>query len=246
MTDEIEKEISWEDDVLMDMMKDPSDESPSAEQSEPTSNPKVEYGNIDKHFSELKDQIKCLEDKFDSKIAEDEQKNNMLKKLYEELEQKNMHFDKLYAELDSYKKDLYAKMLSPFINETITLLSDYERLIEMIDTFDNQRLINCIKDIPDDLERLLDNNGVERYSDDSTDKFNPKTQRVIKNEFTGDKNADKTVAEHIRKGYRWNGSVIRPEMVSIYIYKEGYENKCENPPQQETEQDVTEEQTTTN
>lgn len=159
-------------------------------------------------LDELKDQLKGLEDKFDHKIAEDEYKNTL--------------FDKLYDELSSYKKDLYAKLVRPFINETISLLSDYERVIDKIDTFDREKLIDCVKDIPDDLERMLDNNGVERYTDEA-EKFNPKTQRVIKTVFTGNQNADNTIAEHIRKGYRWESSVIKPEMVAIFKYKEGYE-----------------------
>lgn len=158
-------------------------------------------------INSLKLSITKLEEKFDKKIAEDTHKNAL--------------FDKMYDELASYKKDLYAKLVGPFINETISLIDDYERLVERIDTIDHEKLIKYIKGIPEDLESILDNNGVERYSDD-TEKFNPKTQRVVKTIPTGDKDVDNVISERVRKGYRWNGVMLKPEMVKIFKYKEGF------------------------
>lgn len=155
----------------------------------------------------IQDRLLKLDEKFDKKIAEDTHKNTL--------------FDKMYEELASYKKDLYAKLVGPFINETISLLDDYERLIERIDTVDHDKLKKYVIGIPDDLESILDNNGVERYSDD-TEKFNPKTQRVIKTIPTGNIELENVIAERTRKGYRWNGVMLKPEMVKIYKYKEGF------------------------
>lgn len=155
----------------------------------------------------LQESILKLEEKFDKKIAEDTHKNSL--------------FDKMYEELASYKKDLYAKLVGPFVNETISLLDDYERLIERIDTIDYEKLKKYVMGIPDDLESILDNNGVERYTDDN-EKFNPKTQRVIKTIPTGNLELENIIAERTRKGYRWNGVMLKPEMVKIYKFKEGY------------------------
>jgi len=175
-----------------------------------------------KLINSLKLNITKLEEKFDKKIAEDTHKNAL--------------FDKMYDELASYKKDLYAKLLGPFINETISLIDDYERLVERIDTVDHEKLIKYIKGIPEDLEGILDINGVERYSDD-TEKFNPKTQRVIKTIPTGDKDADNVIFERVRKGYRWNGVMLKPEMVKIFKYKEGFVDSTSviEPPQSNSE-----------
>ena len=86
--------------------------------------------------------------------------------------------------------------------------------------------------IPDDLESILDNNGVERYTDD-TEKFNPKTQRVVKTIPTGNLELENVIAERTRKGYRWNGVMLKPEMVKIYKYKEGYVDSVTNVKQEE-------------
>jgi molecular chaperone GrpE (heat shock protein) len=180
----------------------------SSNEKVPT-NPNVEesLSNSVALLNSLQENLLRLEEKFDKKIAEDTHKNSL--------------FDKMYEELASYKKDLYAKLVGPFVNETISLLDDYERLIERIDTIDYEKLKKYVMGIPDDLESILDNNGVERYTDD-TEKFNPKTQRVVKTIPTGNMELENIIAERTRKGYRWNGVMLKPEMVKIYKYKDGY------------------------
>ena len=172
-------------------------------------NPNVEEcpSNYVALLNSLQENLARLEEKFVKKIADDTHKNSL--------------FDKMYEELASYKKDLYAKLVGPFVNETISLLDDYERLIDRIDTIDYEKLKKYVMGIPDDLESILDNNGVERYTDD-TEKFNPKTQRVVKTIPTGNMELENVIAERTRKGYRWNGVMLKPEMVKIYKYKEGY------------------------
>lgn len=155
----------------------------------------------------LQESLLKLEEKFDKKIAEDTHKNSL--------------FDKMYEELASYKKDLYAKLVSPFINETISLLNDYERVIERADKLEKEEIIEIIKGIPDDLENMLEVNGVERFSEE-TEFFNPRVQRAVKTMPTGDIESDNKIAERIRKGYRWNQIMLKPEMVKIFKYKEGY------------------------
>lgn len=188
-----------------------NDNSPATEDGEQqpmeSTNPNDLINTLLERIENLGQQNELLLKKFDSKIAEDEHKAQL--------------FDKMYDELAGYKKNLYAKLMGPFINETISLLDDYERFVGKIDSIDKEKLVKYVKGIPDDIENLLDNNGVERYSDD-TEKFNPKTQRVIKTILTGDIGLDNIIAERTRKGYRWNGVVLKPEMVKIFKFKEGY------------------------
>lgn len=220
-----------EEQLLSELLEEDDMESTPCETevTEPDNEPKqksVDNSKTEQLLQDLKQQFNSLEEKFDRKISEDAYKNSL--------------FDKLYDELSSYKKDLYAKLILPFVNETISLLGSYEKLIDKIDSLDRDRLIECVKDVPDDLERLLDDNGVERYADETV-KFNPKSQRVIKTVFTGNQDADTTIAEHIRKGYRWNGTILKPEMVAIFKYKEGYQDLAAEIVQgnQESTNDVT-------
>lgn len=150
-----------------------------------------------------------LMQKFDDRLARDEHKDAL--------------FDKMYAELAAYKNDIYAKLLKPFIMSAISLLDDtngfISRLDEQGDNPDPSKMRQFINNLPLDIEDMLEMNGVEIYSDE-TPVFNPATQRVVKTVECVDMDNDKHIAARLRRGYRWNGVILRPEMVSIYKYKQ--------------------------
>lgn len=148
--------------------------------------------------------IEDLQSKFDEKIAVDEHKNKL--------------FDKLYKERDEYKNDLYGKLLKPFIIGCIEIINDLKMYISKMDNYDVERSLNYLKTLPDDMVELLENNGVELYSEEG-DTFNPKTQRAKKIVSTEDEALNNTIAERMEKGYSWNGVVLRPEMVAVYRTK---------------------------
>ena len=145
--------------------------------------------------------IEGLQKKFDEKIAVDEHKNGL--------------FDKLYKERDEYKNDLYGKLLKPFITGCIEIINDLRMYISKMDTYDVERSLNYLKTLPDDIVELLENNGVELYSEER-DVFNPRTQRAKKIVPTEDATLNNTIAERLEKGYSWNGVVLRPEIVAVF------------------------------
>lgn len=150
-----------------------------------------------------------LMQKFDDRLARDEHKDAL--------------FDKMYAELSAYKNDIYAKLLKPFIMSAISLLDDTNgfitRLAEQGDSPDPAKMRQFINNLPLDIEDMLEMNGVEIYSDE-TPVFNPATQRVMKTIECAEADNDKRIVGRLRRGYRWNGVILRPEMVSIYKYKQ--------------------------
>ena len=183
-------------------------------------------------LSEIKESIASLNQnmvdikaRYEEKIANDEYKNQL--------------FDKMYQELASYKKDLYAKLMSPFINESISLIADYERIISKLDTYELERIAKYLRGIPDDLMTLLENNGVEQYEDQG-EIFNPKTQRAVRTIPTNKDEDNNKVAERVHSGYRWNGVVLKPEIVTVYKYMEGYSSPEEKSNEDTSVIDVTE------
>ena len=152
----------------------------------------------------LSRQNELLQKKFDQKIAQDEHKAQL--------------FDKMYAELQSYKTDLYAKLLKPFVLSTITLLDDTNTFLGKLGENESAQAEKFLRTMPDDLIEILEANGVVLYEDDS-DKFNPKTQRVVKQVPTDKPELDTVIAKRVRKGYNWNGVNLKPEMVWIYKFK---------------------------
>ena len=81
--------------------------------------------------------------------------------------------------------------------------------------------------MPDDLIDILESNDVVLYEDD-VDKFNPRTQRVVKQVPTDNPELDNFIVKRIRKGYNWNGINLKPELVWIYKFKQETFTKNEN------------------
>lgn len=151
----------------------------------------------------LRQQNELLQKKFDNKIAEDEHKAQL--------------FDKMYNELQSYKTDLYAKILKPFVLSTITLLDDTNTFLGKLAENESALAEKYLRSLPDDLVDILEANGVTLYEDD-VDIFNPRTQRVVKKVPTEKPEFDNSIAKRVRKGYSWNGANLKPELVWIYKY----------------------------
>ena len=154
--------------------------------------------------------VSRIEKKFDEKIAVDEHKNGL--------------FDKLYKERDEYKNDIYGKLLKPFISGAIEIINDLRTYISKMDSYEVDRSLNYLRTIPDDIIELLENNDVELFTEDG-DTFNPRTQRAKKIVPIEDVTFNNKIAERIERGYRWNGVILRPEMVSVYRVQNQQINK---------------------
>ncbi len=194
-----------------------NDDSPTIEEGEPqpmeSTNPNDLINTLLERIESLNQQNELLLKKFDGKIAEDEHKAQL--------------FDKMYNELQSYKTDLYAKILKPFILSTITLLDDTNTFIGKLGENESALAEKYLRTMPDDLIDILESNGVVLYEDD-VDKFNPRTQRVVKQVPTDDPDLDNFIVKRIRKGYSWNGVNLKPELVWIYKFKQEASAKNEN------------------
>ncbi len=194
-----------------------NDNSPTTEASEQlpmeVTNPNDLINTLLERIENLSQQNELLLKKFESKIAEDGHKAQL--------------FDKMYNELQSYKTDLYAKIIKPFILSTITLLDDTNTFIGKLGENESALAEKYLRTMPDDLIDILESNGVVLYEDD-VDKFNPRTQRVVKQVPTDNLDLDNFIVKRIRKGYSWNGVNLKPELVWIYKFKQETSTKNEN------------------
>ena len=211
----VSSEESVESENIVD--SEPVDNSPTIEEEEQqpmeSINPNDLVNTLLERIDCLSQQNELLQKKFDGKIAEDEHKAQL--------------FDKMYNELQSYKTDLYAKILKPFILSTITLLDDTNTFIGKLGENESALAEKYLRTMPDDLIDILESNGVVLYEDD-VDKFNPRTQRVVKQVPTDNPELDNFIVKRIRKGYNWNGINLKPELVWIYKFKQETFTKNEN------------------
>lgn len=153
--------------------------------------------------SKIEKELVALKNRFERKIAVDEHKNAL--------------FDKMYDELQTYKTDIYAKILKPFVIRTITLINDINIFLSRLGENKSPEAENFLREIPDDLIDILDMAGVDIYEEES-DVFNPRTQKAIKIIPTDNPDLDKHIACRIQKGYSWQNSILRLELIHLYKY----------------------------
>ena len=162
----------------------------------------------------IKDLLENLTEQFESKLKYDKHKDEII--------------DKLHTENQAYKNDLFLKIVSPFINEVIILIDDYSGLYKKhaemgIAEINVVKLLKQFGDVSEDLEELLNKNGIESFTVEG-DTVDFTKQKVIKTVPTDVPEKDKTIHERLKKGFSRDGKVIRQEHVSCYRY----ENKIIN------------------
>jgi molecular chaperone GrpE len=169
----------------------------------------IEENRLSLKLDRIEEQLNALQIDFQSKIKYDEHKEKII--------------DNLHSELQAYKNDLIKKLLQPMIMDVIHTIDDVNKLINHYQEpsqtdLDPQKLLKLMESIPDDLEHLLYRQGVETFQCSETE-FNPNRQRAIKTKPTSEPDKDKTIVQSLRNGYEWEGKVLRPEMVEVYVFK---------------------------
>lgn len=164
--------------------------------------------------------MESLEKKIESLSSIIETLNNNLEENFRQATNKAELFDRMYSEMARYKDDLYAKLLKPFILETVTILEDYRRTLERLDNLTPEQTRNALKNIPADLEDLLENNGVDvLISEEENPPYDRKLHQVVRTVETDNPELDGKIAKKLRPGYAWNGIMLRQEKVEIYKLK---------------------------
>lgn len=178
-------------------------------------------------FEELKRELAGLREDFQTKLQYDAHKEKII--------------DRMHIELQAYKSDLVQKLLQPVILDIIHTLDDMQRVVEVHKNntaaeFTREKSVKIISSFVEDLQHLLYRQGVESFVTQST-LFDPKRQQALKRIETSDLSLDKNVALVMRDGYDWNGKMLRPQSVNVYVYNSVLadgsliENKAESNPE---------------
>jgi len=134
---------------------------------------------------------------------------------------KQQQIDRLHAELQEYRTDLIAKTNRPLVNGLIRLHDNIGRLIEGLkskptEQLEPDRFFKAIGGIQDDIEILLDQNGIAAFTE-PVETFQPRRQRAIKNIPTTDDKRVGKIAERLRPGFEQGDEIIQKERVSVYV-----------------------------
>jgi molecular chaperone GrpE len=132
--------------------------------------------------------------------------------------------DRLHAELQEYKHDLLLKVQRPIFIDLIQLHDDIGKIIaaQPAADADAQRALGVrgvLESIQTGIEDILYRQGVEPFMRDGID-FDPRRQRAVSTVPTDDPAIAKTVAARLRKGFQAGDKLIRPEIVTVYAYRQ--------------------------
>jgi molecular chaperone GrpE len=129
--------------------------------------------------------------------------------------------DRLHAELQEYKQGLLLGILKPVFIDLIQLHDDMGKMIAAEGQAEGEaaRLLDWIQSFRQGIEDILYRQGVEPFHVEG-DTFDPRRQRALSTVPTDDASKTKQVASRLRKGFQSGEKVIRPEMVTVYSFKE--------------------------
>ena len=150
-----------------------------------------------------------LQEEFQSKLKYDQHKEKII--------------DDLHRELQGYKNDILKKAIQPLVLDIINTIDNINKVTWNYRNQKNvpaDKLLEVIEAFSGDLEDVLYRQGIESYKSQEAVVFNGNRQKILKIIETAKMNSDKLVADTLKKGYEWDGKIIRPEMVSVYAYKE--------------------------
>lgn len=131
--------------------------------------------------------------------------------------------DRLHADLQEHKQGIHRKILEPIAKDLITMYDDLGAAVQKWqDLADSDEAAKrCAKDLQvtqEEVEDILYRYGFESYSAE-TDVFDPTCQSASRVDVTHDEHLDGKVAERRRRGFRFDGLPIRPELVVVYRYE---------------------------
>lgn len=154
--------------------------------------------------------FQALQQGFDSKIKYDKSKENIV--------------DSLHRELQTYRDGLHFQILRPIFTDLISMYDDLSNLLKYNKPVEGEnetvsKLRQSLVSFQETIESTLESHGVTVIIVEG-DQFNPQKQRVVRTELTDDPLKDRLICEHIRKGFEYDGRVLRPESVVLYKFIE--------------------------
>ena len=155
-------------------------------------------------------EIAELRKSFDGKLKYDAKKDEII--------------DRQHRELEAFKGGLVEKVSMQIINDVIFEVDSTDKLCAHYQGAEfseenYKKMLKIFNGFSLSLCDILEKYGVTGYRSEVGSKFNPKRQRALKTTETGDAALDKSVKVSLRSGFEKAESIVRPEMVDLYIFK---------------------------
>jgi molecular chaperone GrpE len=146
--------------------------------------------------------------------------DNKTEKLREELKTEREQYLRLAAEYDNYRrrtrkerKEFADEGKRLLLEQLITIEDDLELALKNIGENTDQ-VAEALKLIERRFQNLLLNNGVEPF-DSQGETFDPEIHEAFDVIAATEKHKSETVHSEVRRGYFWNGTLLRPAIVIV-------------------------------
>ncbi len=150
--------------------------------------------------------ISALRQDFDTKIKYDESKQQLI--------------DSLHQELQAYRDGLHFRILRPILLDLISIYDELGALIENASAEASavpRQVIDNLSALQESIEETLYRNGVEAFSVEQ-ETFLASRQRNVRVIATTDRQKNNQIARRVRKGFVYEGTLLRPEVVESYKF----------------------------
>lgn len=128
--------------------------------------------------------------------------------------QSRVAFEKLHREMLDYKEDFLQRAQEPMYRSLIQLVDDISKIQEQ----SGEAKPDDLEFIKDQVLEILSRQGVEPFRCEA-EFYDPNLQKAVTTEATSDEKAHRRILRSIRPGYRTESRTIRPENVSISVYR---------------------------
>lgn len=142
-------------------------------------------------------------------LAEMAEATRMIRQIDSKLNALNRDFSPIAAQAAQTIDSRFKRAMDPLLR----CIDTVRQLQSETEGEDDMRLTI----VANELEGVLDGLNLERFQDEH---FDPSRQRVIEQRGTTDRNLHGTVAASRYDGYRIGTTIVRPQGVVIYKYKE--------------------------
>lgn len=134
---------------------------------------------------------------------------------------KQLQIDRLHEELQQHRSDQAARTARPLVQGIVRLHDNIGKLISALrekpaEELSPDRFFAVLAGLEDDVEVLLEHNGVSAYRDPGGS-FEPRRQRALRQVATDDSRLAGAVAQSIRPGFQKGSEILEKERVAIYV-----------------------------
>lgn len=193
----------WVDDNLMAVDESAQMESEFDLPVEERVEPQTEIAN---RLDELASYLSELKQQFSDRLERDATKDKA--------------FEYLYDELETAKQDSNFERFKPLYLDLILLFDRLDRVCCQLDrtTSTTNNFYNFLQTLREELLEVLYRQGIEIVTTQSN-RFDPTQQRAIATETTMVREENNSLASLVRRGFRYQNRLVRPEEVIVKKYR---------------------------